>query len=51
MIGDESIADINYIKIFEFETSPLQIIDTAMDWAEELVKNRIQGYKKAYPWR
>jgi hypothetical protein len=51
MIGDESLVDINYIRIFEFRKSPLEVIDAAIKWAEELVKKRIKKYEKVYPWR
>jgi len=51
MIGDEPLVDINYIRIFEFEASPLEVVDDAIAWAEELVKKRIDAYGKLYPWR
>jgi hypothetical protein len=51
MIGDEPLVDMNYIRIFEFETSPLEVIDEAIAWAEEVVKKRINAYGKLYPWR
>ncbi len=51
MIGNESIVDINYICIFEFEKSTLEVINAAIKWAEELVKKRIKKYKEVYPWR
>lgn len=51
MIGDEQVTDINYINIFEFQHSPLEVINDAITWAEKLVAARIKGYEKAYPWR
>jgi hypothetical protein len=51
MIGDDQITDFGYINVFDFKNSPLEVIDIAIAWAEELVKKRIEKYKKAYPWR
>ena len=51
MIGDEHLTDFRYIKLFEFEKSPIEVIDTAIDWAEELVRERMKKYEAAYPWR
>jgi len=51
MIGNDEIIDFGYINVFEFRNSPIGILDTAIAWAEELVKKRIEKYKKAYPWR
>lgn len=51
MIGDDQITDFGYINVFEFKKSPLEVIGTAITWTEELVKKRIEKYKKAYPWR
>ena len=51
MIGDEHLTDFRYIKLFEFEKSPLEIIDAAIEWAENLVGERIKNYEVAYPWR
>lgn len=51
MIGDEHLVDFNYINLFEFEKSPLEVIDDAIDWAEKLVKERMEKYGKTYPWR
>jgi hypothetical protein len=51
MIGDESILGLNYIKIFDFRNSPLEVIDDAIIWAEELVTKRSIELDKIYPWR
>lgn len=51
MIGNENLVDIQYIRIFKFEKSPLEVIDSAVGWAEKIVIKRIEEYKKAYPWR
>jgi len=50
MIGDEPLADYNFIRVFEFEKSPLEVIGEAVRWSESLVKERIKQYKKYYPW-
>lgn len=51
MIGDEHLTDFRYINLFEFEKSPLEVIDIAIDWAEKLVRKRMKNYEAAYPWR
>jgi len=51
MIGDECLADFNYINLFEFEKSPLEVIDAAIDWVEKFVKKRVESYETFYPWR
>jgi hypothetical protein len=51
MIGDDSIVEINHIKIFEFESSPLQVLDNAVTWAEDFIRKKIEALKDAYPWR
>ena len=51
MIGDASLTDINYIKLFEFENSPLEVLDFAIAWAEDFMKKRIKEYNHRYPWR
>ncbi|MCJ7762942.1 hypothetical protein MUP38_05765, partial [Candidatus Bathyarchaeota archaeon] len=50
MIGDDGI-EVNHIKLFEFETSPLQVLDDAIAWAEEFVRKKIEALKNKYPWR
>jgi hypothetical protein len=50
MIGDEPI-DYNYIRKFEFDKSPLNILDEVIEWAEKKNIDRIEYYKTAYPWR
>jgi hypothetical protein len=50
MVGDE-VVDLNYIKIFYFKNSPLEIIDNAIVWAEGLVARRTTKHNKVYPWR
>lgn len=39
MIADH-IEESAFIKLFEFDQSPLEILDVALDWAEEHVKQR-----------
>lgn len=50
MIGDDEV-DINYIKIFEFDSSPLEVLHDVSKWSEEVVKKRIEYLDKTYPWR
>jgi len=51
MIGDESAVDFNFIKTFEFDRDPSEIIEDVVQWAEILVQRRISEYGKLYPWR
>jgi len=50
MIGDEPLVDYNFIRIFKFENSPLEVLDEAVGWAESLVRERIERYREHYPW-
>lgn len=50
MIGDDGI-EVNYVKKFEFETSPLQVIDDAISWAEVFIRKKIKALSDMYPWR
>jgi len=51
MIGDDHLVDLNYIKLFEYDDSPLSVIKTVTDWAENLAVKRIKAYNQNYPWR
>ena len=51
MIGDDSSVDVNFIRRFEFEYTPLSVLRAATDWAEGMVRERAAAYDKAYPWR
>lgn len=51
MIGNDHLVDVNFINVFEFLESPLQVIDDAVTWAEGLVRKREEAYQGEYPWR
>lgn len=51
MIGEEQLANVNHIRVFEFQESPLTELDHAIDWAEKLAAERAKAYSEAYPWR
>lgn len=51
MIGDDTLVDINFIRIFEFQQTPLSVLDDVIAWAEEIARARVIAYDKAYPWR
>jgi len=51
MIGDAHGVDVNHIKEFEFEQSPLECLDEAIQWAEMFIQLRIDFYEINYPWR
>lgn len=49
MIADGHLIDFGFIESFKFRDSPLEIIDTAIDWAEDLIRKRTAEYGKIYP--
>jgi hypothetical protein len=51
MVGDDSLVDINYIRLFEFSDTPLSILNSVQEWAEKIAEQRAVAYNKAYPWR
>jgi hypothetical protein len=51
MIGDAHLTDLNYIRNFIFKTSPLEVMDAAIEWSEGLIEARTNAYNQYYPWR
>lgn len=51
MIGDEHLVDINYIRVFEFDKSPIEALPDTIQWAEKVTRNRADAYNEYYPWR
>jgi hypothetical protein len=51
MIGDDNLVDVNFIRTFEFKHTPLEIIDSVINWAENIASNRQKAYNDEYPWR
>jgi hypothetical protein len=51
MIGDDAKVDLNFIKVFEFDVTPLSVLNSSREWAEKIVQERTTAYNKAYPWR
>jgi hypothetical protein len=51
MIGDDHLVDLNFINVFEFEETPLNVLGDVIDWAEVIAANRSEAYGRAYPWR
>lgn len=52
MLGDEQLASVNHIRVFEFRESPLTELDHAVNWADKLAAERAKAYGgEAYPWR
>lgn len=49
--GDEPIVDINHINVFEYNETPLEVVDEAIDWAESIAQKRVESYNEHYPWR
>ncbi len=50
MIGDDEI-DLDYIKVFEFDESPISVLDEVIKWSEEVISKRTDYYDDKYPWR
>lgn len=51
MIANEQIVDVNYVRKFEFESTPLEKMDEAIKWAEEYLDKRREAYDNHYEWR
>jgi hypothetical protein len=51
MIGDDALVDVNHIRIFSFDRTPLDMLDEAIEWAEKTAQERAKAYDAAYPWR
>jgi hypothetical protein len=51
MIGDDTLVDVNHIRIFSFDRTPLDMLDEAIEWAEKTAQERAKAYDAAYPWR
>jgi hypothetical protein len=51
MIGDDHLVDLNEVKVYEFEETPLHVLGDVIDWAEGIAADRAEAYGKAYPWR
>lgn len=51
MIGDDPWVDSNYIKLFEYEQSPSNVMEQTVRWAEGMAQLRASAYDKGYPWR
>ena len=47
MVRDDPIADVDYVEMFEFQSSPLEIVDAAVTWVEKVVQKRKKGDRKA----
>jgi hypothetical protein len=48
MIGTDHLVDINYFKLFEFNESPIEVLDEAVGWAESIIKKREESYGNEY---
>ena len=44
MIGDDNLVDVNFIRVFEFESSPLSILPDVIEWAEQIASDRSARY-------
>jgi len=51
MIGSDHLVDLNYFNLFEFDESPIEVLDEAIKWAEGIVEKREKSYGVEYPWR
>jgi len=51
MIGDAHMVDLNFVQLFEFDSTPFNVLENVVSWAESIAKKRIDSYDKAYPWR
>lgn len=51
MIGGSEHVDVNYIKTFEFELEPQEVLAEAVKWADQMQEKREQVYSEIYDWR
>ena len=51
MIGDAGLVDLNFIKVFEFDYYPEDVLHHAVEWAERIALERQTAYDAYYPWR
>jgi carbamoyl-phosphate synthase large subunit len=51
MIGGHEDADIDHVAEFEFEDSPVEVIDDAIAWAETVIESRQESTRDRLPWR
>lgn len=50
MIGND-VADVNFIRSFEFQDSPLECLPMVVRWAESFVLSKTSSLGDYYPWR
>lgn len=50
MIRDDEVRDIPHLEPFEYQGSPLDVLDDAIEWAEETYDD-LSGSYQSYPWR
>lgn len=51
MLGHEYQTD-DYIELFEFTESPLEVMEDVIEWAEDLTHERVKGLEEFYPsWK
>jgi hypothetical protein len=51
MIGDDEEVDVNFIRTFHFQRSPLETMERAVEWAERIARKREDAFNRRYPWR
>lgn len=51
MFGDEPLVDYKFIETFRFTQDPVEKLDEAIEWAEDIVDKRIEAYNELYEWR
>ncbi|WP_380676249.1 hypothetical protein [Salinigranum sp. GCM10025319] len=51
MFGEGPLQDINHVELFEYEDTPLEVIDDAVAWAEDYAQNRSELYTEHWEWR
>jgi hypothetical protein len=51
MIGDVGLVDLNFIRVFEFDHYPEDVLPDAVEWAERIALERQTAYDSYYPWR
>jgi hypothetical protein len=48
MIGDD---DLNFVGKYESTTSPLEVMNKVINWAEQRIEVEEKDHNSKYPWR
>lgn len=50
LMKDDKILDYPHLEAFEYDNSPLDVVDEAIQWAEDTYDEFSEAYKEGYSW-